>query len=241
MKKIIVSVCFCFASIMLYSQSAEELYGQAEAMDHSKKEDAKKAITLLTKAVEQDPSYKLALELRASIYELQGMYKEEITDLTTLITMDSTYAGYYKTRANAYKLKSELEKAISDYTKAYALDTSMIECIYQRGKIYGDYFSSKKYQKALDDFDFCISHATISVKADAYVGRGRVYENQEEFEKAISDYNTALKVNPLCKEAYLYRGILKLALNQDGCYDLLKYREIGGADAQDYLNKYCYK
>ncbi|MFH0867204.1 MAG: tetratricopeptide repeat protein [Bacteroidota bacterium] len=229
------------AALPVFSQTAEEYYNQADALDYSSKDDAKKAISLLTKAIDARPDYKDALLLRAEIYELQGMYKEEISDFTTLIKTDSTYAGYYKSRAKAYLLKNETEKAISDYTKAHNIDTSMTECIYERGKIYGDFFVSKKAQLAIDDFTFCIAQGSISIKSLSYVGRGRVYENQEDFDKAMTDYNTAVKVNPFCKEAFLYRGILKLSLNQDGCYDLLKYREMYGDNAQDYLDKYCYK
>lgn len=228
-------------ALPVFSQTADEYYNQASALDYTLKDNAKKAISLLTKAFETDPSYKAALELRAEIYELQGMYKEEISDLTTLIKTDSTYAGYYKKRAKAYFLKKETENAIVDYTKAFNIDTSMIECIYERGKIYGEFFVSKKAQLAIDDFTFCITHGSINIKSLSYVGRGRVYENQENFDKAMTDYNTAVKINPFCKEVYLYRGILKLALKQEGCYDLLKYREMYGDNAQDYLDKYCYK
>jgi tetratricopeptide (TPR) repeat protein len=241
MRKTFIIAFLFIAALRVFSQTAEEYYSQASALDYTIKDDAKKAISLLTKAVASDPFYKAALELRAQIYELQEMYKEEISDLTLLIKSDSTYAGYYKKRAKAYLLKKEQEKAIADYTKAYSIDTSMIECIYERGKIYEEYFVDKKAQLAFDDFNFCIAQASINIKSLSYVGRGRVYENQEEFDKAMSDYNTAIKVNPFCKEAFLYRGILKLSLNQDGCYDLLKYREMYGDNAQEYLDKYCYK
>jgi tetratricopeptide (TPR) repeat protein len=241
MRRIFIVLSICIAALPVFSQTAEEYYSQAEKLDTATKDDAKKAIALLSKAIDASPSYTDALLFRSELYRRQGMYKEEISDLTSLIKSDSTYAGYYKKRAKAYLLRKEAEKAIADYTKAYNIDTSMIECIYERGKIYEDFFVDKKAQLAFDDFNFCIAQASINIKSLSYVGRGRVYENQEEFDKAMTDYNTAIKINPFCKEAFLYRGILKLSLNQDGCYDLLKYREMYGDNAQEYLDKYCYK
>jgi tetratricopeptide (TPR) repeat protein len=241
MKRILAIIIILTASLKLFSQTAEEYYTQAEALDYSVKDDAKKAIALLTKAIAADPAYIKAIILRAEIYDGQALYKEEISDLTTLIKTDTAYAGYYKKRAHAYLLKGEAAKAISDYTEAYSIDTSMIECVYERGKIYGEIFYEKQSQSALFDFNLCIEKGSISIKALSYVGRGRVYENKEEFEKAMADYNTAVNVNPFCKDAFLYRGLLKLSLNQDGCNDILKYREMGGPNAQDYMDKYCYK
>jgi tetratricopeptide (TPR) repeat protein len=241
MKKIFFISLLLIAVLPVFSQTAEEYFNQADSLDYSTKEDAKKAISLLAKAIVIRPEYKDALLLRAKIYESQKMYKEEISDFTSLIKTDSTYADYYKSRAKAYLLKNEAEKAVEDYTRAYSIDTSKTECIYERGKIYMEFFVSKKSQLALDDFTFCIAHGSINIKSLSFVGRGRVYENLEEFDKAMTEYNTAIKVNPFCKEAFLYRGILKLNLNEEGCYDLLKYREIDGPNAQDYLNKYCYK
>lgn len=241
MKKIFLISLLIITALPVFSQTAEEYYSQADKLDTTTKDGAKKAIALLTKAIDANPSYANALLFRSEIYRRQGLYKEEIADLSSLIKLDSTYAGYYKKRAKAYLLKNEAEKAISDYTTAFNIDTSMIECIYERGKIYAESFVGKKEQLAISDFNYCISQSSVNIKSLSYVGRGRVYENLEEFDKAMTDYNTAIKVNPFCKEAFLYRGILKLSLNQEGCYDLLKYREMYGDNAQDYLDKYCYK
>lgn len=241
MKKIFSFLIFAFVALQLFSQTAEEYYLEANKLDTATKDGAKEAITLLTKALDEKPLYTDALLFRFKLYQSQEMYKEEIADITSLIKIDSTSAGYYKMRANAYSLKKDPENAIADYTKAYSIDTSMIECIYERGNVYVEFFIDKKAKLAIDDFTYCIAHSSISIKALSYVGRGRVYAEQEDYDKSISDYNTALKVNPFCKEAFLYRGILKISANENGCYDLLTYRQMYGYKAQKYLDKYCPK
>ncbi|HNW97194.1 MAG TPA: hypothetical protein PKK00_02135 [Bacteroidales bacterium] len=241
MKKIISVLFFCVITVAIYSQTAEEYYTQAKETDYTEKGNAKKAISFLNKAIESNPNYKEALVLRAKIYEWQGSYDNEIKDISTLIKSDSLKPEYYKLRAIAYALKTEAEKAIDDYTKAYNLDTSMIDCIYERGMIYYNSYKGKKDQLALADFNFCINYASLNYKSLAYIGRGKLFENQGDLVNAINEYNTAIKINPLCKEAYLARGILKISQNQEGCYDLLKYRDLNGPNAQEYLNNYCYK
>jgi tetratricopeptide (TPR) repeat protein len=194
---------------------------------------------MIDKSLALDPKYTDALVLRAAAYSELSKYKEEIADLSTLIEIDSARAQYYKARAKAYALKKDYENAISDYTTAYNKDTTYIGCILERGKIYMDIYIEKKSQFAFDDYNFCIIHGSVTIKSLAYLNRGRLNDNLGNTGKAIDDYNTAAKINPLNSEIYLYRGLLKMSLNKDGCYDLLKYRDMGGANAQDYLNKFC--
>jgi tetratricopeptide (TPR) repeat protein len=224
-----------------FGQTAEDLYKQADGITGTSKNDLKQKTTLLTQAITLKSNFKEAFLLRAKTYEDQKAYKEAIADYSTLIALDSANALYFKYRAKTYRLKGEPEQAIADYTTAFNKDTSLIDCIYERGNLYNDFFVEKQAQKAIDDFNLCIKNGSLNIKSMAYVGRGHVQENLKQFDKALIDYNTALKVNPLNAEAYLYRGLIKMELNQDGCYDLLKYRDMNGIGAQDYLNRYCTK
>lgn len=240
-RKITFLLLFLIFSFGMFAQTAEEYYKQALDLDYSKKDEVKKAFAFLQKAIALNPEYEDAIDLRAELYDKQESYKEEIIDLTSLIKLDSANAQYFKKRAAAYVRKNEPEKSITDYSTAFNLDTSLIDCIYERGKIYGEFFVEKKSQQAIADFTYCINHGSVTLKSQAYVARGRLYENLEKFDKALADYNAATNVNPLNPDTYLYRGILKISLNQDGCRDLMKYRDINGPDAVEYLKKYCAK
>ena len=241
MNKLILIACLMMLQVSLFSQTSDDYYNQAKQIDLKSNTEKKQAITLLNKALIVDAKNKNALILRAKLFNDINNYKGEIVDLTSLIQIDSSDVSYYETRAKAYLMNNDPEKAISDYTFAFKKDTSKYECIYERGKIYLELFLEKKSEQAMNDFNYCIYHASITIKSLAYVGRGRVYEGLGKTKKAMDDYNTAMKINPLNKEVFLYRGLLKLSLNQDGCYDLQKYREVGGEGAQDYISKYCQK
>jgi tetratricopeptide (TPR) repeat protein len=240
--KLILIICIMISRISLFSQTSEDYYNQAKDIDPQSKAEVKKAIDLVNKSLDLDPKYKKALILRAKLYDVSANYKGEITDLSLLIQIDSSAATtYYKARAKAYVMKKDPESAISDYNTAFKKDTSLTECIYERGKIYIELYSGRKSDLAMNDFNYCIAHGSITIKSQAFVGRGRIYEGLEKTDKAMNDYNTAMKINPMNVDVYLYRGLLKVGLGQDGCYDLLKYRQMDGPGAQDYLSRFCQK
>ena len=227
--------------VSLFSQTSEDYYNQAKSIDLKSNTEKIQAIKLLNKALSIDQKNTNALIFRAKLFDDITNYKGEISDLTSLIQIDSNNASFYKTRARAYLMKNDPEDAINDYSKAFKKDTTSYECIYERGRIYLESFLEKKSEQAISDFNYCISHASVTIKSLAYLGRGRVFEGLGKNNKALDDYNTAMKINPLNSEVFLYRGLLKLSINQDGCYDLLKYRDVGGEGAQDYISKYCQK
>lgn len=224
-----------------YSQTATDYYAQAKEISCETKSEIKQALELLDKALQLNSNYTDALVLRAQIFLKKESYKEEIADLTKLIQLDTVNTGYYITRAEAYTLKKDYESAINDYTTVFKIDTSKVECIYKRGMLYLEHFLPKETEKAMADFNFCSVHGSVQIRSMAYLARGRIYESQTSFDKAMNEYNTALKINPLNKDVYLYRGILKIGQAQDGCYDILKYRDMGGENAQEYLSRYCMK
>ncbi|GGA01458.1 tetratricopeptide repeat protein [Okeania sp. KiyG1] len=49
---------------------------------------------------------------------------------------------------------------------------------------------------------------SIPNNAEAYNNRGIVYDNQGEYEKAIADYNQAIRLNPKNADAYYNRGLI---------------------------------
>lgn len=62
------------------------------------------------------------------------------------------------------------------------------------------------------DFDCRINRATRLIESkpndpDAYIVRANAYDEKGEFEKAIADYNQALKLEPRSVLAYLNRGL----------------------------------
>ena len=63
----------------------------------------------------------------------------------------------------------------------------------------------------------------------------------EDYRGAIDDFNKTIDINPNYGNAYYYRGLAKIDLNQtnNGCVDLSKAGELGISDAYVSIKKYC--
>lgn len=97
---------------------------------------------------------------------------------------------------------------------------------------------------AEQDFDCRIARATGIIQskpndADAYIARGNAYDDKGEFEKALADYNQALKLDPKSSLAYLNRG-LAYSLHGDQAQALADYAkvlELDPKNAHAYLDR----
>ena len=128
-------------------------------------------------------------------------------------------------------------EALSDFDKSISLKADLWDAYFIRGEIYFNIKADLK--NAETNFTNYIEAEIYTRKSDAYLYRGKIFEKEENIDKALLDYNSAIQNNQFNKEAFLLRGILKLNNNDDGCPDLQKYFNLKGKDAQLYLEKYC--
>jgi len=105
-----------------------------------------------------------------------------------------------------YKLQS-----ISDFTKAIEGKPDYQHAFYNRGtakKEYGETKNDTSYiLSSIVDFD-----SAIRIQLDfgqAFQNRAIAYEFLGEYEKALSDYNRAIEINPLNFDFYVNRGVIK--------------------------------
>ena len=73
-------------------------------------------------------------------------------------------------------------------------------------------YSKDDYSGAAKLFDEAVQ--LNSNNAGAYFGRGTIYDDLKQYERAIADYNKALELNPSLAEAYNNRGYAYTDLGQ---------------------------
>lgn len=129
-------------------------------------------------------------------------YYEALDDCNKAIELDSIFAGAYIKRGI---LKSELghhRDAINDYNKGIELNSNREDAYVNRGiaKAYLGYF-----QEAIVDCNKAIEMNSVAVPA--YSTLGKVYYDwKREFEKAISCYRVASKLDPKNPEWFFKLG-----------------------------------
>ena len=74
----------------------------------------------------------------------------------------------------------------------------------------------------------------------AYEKRASFYFNQKKYDKAIEDYNEAIKLKPSAN-SYYFRGACKDILNKrkEACEDLQKAADLGHTEAKQKAFKIC--
>lgn len=173
-------------------------------------------IDSLTEAEKKQMDGKTSLELllrRSVAYSLIQNFPDAIDDLNAYIASDTTSALAYWQRAVCSSL-------MNDFDASIGVDIRL------------------KIAATQADFD----KAAELDKDDPYIfyDRGNFYARHNEHEKAIKDYDMALKFNPNLAEAYYNRGIskIKVGKKEEGVRDLSKAGELGLYTAYSVIKKY---
>jgi tetratricopeptide (TPR) repeat protein len=178
----------------------------------SKKDEHEKAIDVLQKALE-------IAEDSADIYSLLGMeylFLDKFEDAKTyfikcLESDAQDYSALYNIMYCFDFLKQNTEAI--DYLNNYINTNPYCEVAWhQLGK---QYFSIKKYNKALAAFDFAIISDDVFI--GAYLEKGKVLEKLKRFEEAIENYKITLALDDPTSFALLRIG---------HCYEKLGHNDL---------------
>ena len=81
----------------------------------------------------------------------------------------------------------------------------------------------------------------FSPDVGAYSNRAMMRVNIGDYSGSISDYTSAIKLEPNNGSHYNNRGLSKINLGdyKSGCVDLSKALELNYSEANDNINNYC--
>jgi len=191
------------------------------------KKDYDKAIADYSEAIRLDPDYADAYNYRGNAYRDKKDYDRAIADYNQAIRLNPNDEGAYNNRGIAYAEKGDYDRAIADYNQAIRLNPNNTDTYFNRGVTYYD---KKDYNRAIADWESVLkinpNHAYArnnleAVKkqlnsnssgspndADAYYNRGGAYAMKGDDDRAIEDFNQAIRLNPNYAKAYSGRGLL---------------------------------
>ncbi len=149
-------------------------------------------------------------------------------------------------RGIAYNLNDQFEESIIDLNLVLSIQTTNTEALYYRAN---SYINLNKYDEAIIDLTKLIELNDSNI-AEKYNNRGNAYLKIKNFELALNDFNSAIKLEPfyanyIFSRAYLYQTTGKLLeaiseydrvieLDPDNCIALTNrgeaYYELGEKD-----------
>ncbi len=194
---------------LMSSLRASDWYAKGCATDSRQEK-----IEYFTKAIELDPQYLNAYIERGDEYNSLGMLAQSdkmieddvflaILDYTMAFKIDPTSYRALNGRAHAFMNLGKLDSAIKDMTKVIEIQPKKSPIGYvNRGTVFAE---SGKYAEAIIDFSKAIELDPNN--AFCYYKRGNAYYLNNNFEAAIRDYSTAIRLNGVAYE-YYERGLV---------------------------------
>jgi len=158
----------------------------------------KKVISLDPKSIE--PYLKLA-ELSLYIKE----YQQTLNYANGALKIDSKKTKAYFIKGFVYKETNDTARAISSFQTCVEQEPQYYEAHMQLGILY----AAKKNKLALQYYDNALRLKPNSI--EALYDRGMFYQEAEDYNKAMEDYNAILRIDPKNKEACFNLGYIHLA------------------------------
>ena len=174
----------------------------AKAKNKMEKEKYHEVISLCDEALKLNKDLPEAYDFRGNAkYEL-GEYVDALDDFDELIKREPEDDEHYYDRSWAYCNINKYEEAIVDISKALEIAPKNSLYYYDKGRF--EYWADR-YKESVTDLTKGIE---IRPTESKYIARGNSYMEMEENELALSDFNSALEIEPESGRAYCRRGIL---------------------------------
>jgi Flp pilus assembly protein TadD len=175
-------------------------------------------------------------------YFQNGEYALAVREFSRYLEKNSKNTDVLMWRAMAKGELKDYYGAINDYDKVIELNSNYPMQYNKIGMAYNNkaytYVKKKEYNEALP----FVERALELDKTDWHFWdtRGEIYLNLGQYEKALSDFNKAIKIEGNSNSFYL-RGMtyMKLGNKEKGCEDLSRSGELGNTDAYNIISENC--
>lgn len=151
-------------------------------------DDHKAAMANFSKAIQLVPTDWLSYKLRGRIYFEQNEYEKAISDFSASIKYakdPENKAEMYKNRGKMYANLGKHDLALADLTMSVNLEPfSARSALLLRGN---EYYATKQYQKAVDDYTKSISYGDNKAQDRLYALRASAYEKLGKQDLARKD------------------------------------------------------
>ncbi len=202
-------------------------------VEYMMKNNNDKALLYFNRAIESAPNNYKSYYNRALLYLKNNQPKAAIKDLDKTLGIYDYHKAYIA-RASSYYALMDYDKARIDAKTALFKDSKNAKAYFILGNCEND---QNKLQSAVELYSRAIE--LNKDEPDFYFKRSIALGKQQNFMECISDLNTTLKLNANYTEAYYWRAVAKVNLNENPCEDFKRAAQGGYQIAQSAFQKYC--
>lgn len=191
------------------------------------------ALQYLNKAINENTKNYKGYYNRGLLYAQTNKMKEAISDFDNAISLNKYHKAYIA-RANANYLMQNYKAAISDAKEVLKLDNQNYKALVVLANSYDDL---NQLNEAMDYYNKAIY---VNEKDPTiYLRRAILFGKLQQFDRCIFDLDKCISLNSNYGEAFYWRGVAKVNLNQNPCNDFQKGSVLGIDAAKQALQKYC--
>ena len=158
--------------------------------------DLTERINLLNEVITEEPKNLDAYFYRAIAKNDLGDYGGAIVDYSKIIVEEPDADTYFNRGNSRYSIK-DFTGAKEDYAKAYMLDENFKDALYSLACVKLDL---EEYESAIKDFSEIINQ--VPDNSSIFTLRAMAYKAIAQFTNAVTDYNTAILIEPTANNYY---------------------------------------
>jgi tetratricopeptide (TPR) repeat protein len=168
-----------------------------------------KSLKALEKALEIDKYNKSALLMMAEIEIILRDYRKALANIDKVITLDENEPKAYFLRGLSFLENGDTLHSLRNFQKAIDINQDYFEAHLQLGLLYAD----EGNQLAIDYFNNALNIEPGN--ADIMFYLAMFYQETEDFDNAIKQYNSILQADPRFYHAYYNLGYINLVYLKD--------------------------
>ena len=190
--RLLALFCFAAASVVGHAHAAPDDDAAAliaKAREAQSREDKDGALQALNAAIAKDPENQEARKLRGDLHFSRG-------------DLDKAMADYAE-------LRPERTNALGARTAPRPPPTELFSVAFDHLRIAGDAMAKGDLDSALNHYNIVLAmDVPYDYASSAVQNRGNIYRRQRDDERALRDYEQAIRLNPRNAGAYVNRGVI---------------------------------
>ena len=205
----VMNSAFSDASAAVAIDSTETKYLMLLADIAFKTYQIKKASETFEKVTKLEPKNPEAFLKLAELYFYIKGYQKSVYYANEALKLDKHLVRAYYIKGFVYKEKGDTALAVSSFNTVLDIQPEDYDACIQLGNIY----SVRKSVLALQYYNNALKYRPGST--EAFYNRGLFYQMTGQFDKAMFDYETILKLDPKYADAYYNIGFINSVEKKD--------------------------